>query len=324
MSQASATATDKRTAIKNLLSQHGLLMIFVVFVVIMAIISPSFRTTQNLVNIVEQQSIIGIVACGMLLMIMLGGFDLSVGATGAASGVVAAWMMSNSGIVPGIAAALAVGLLIGVLNGMLVSLIGINPFVVTLGMQSLVYGVLYVLTKAQPVYGTPYSFTVVGLGRIGPIPVAAIIFLSVAALIWAALKYTTFGHRIYAVGGSPEASRLAGIRVNPVVIWVYGIGAVTAAIGGLIQLGQTSIGQPAAGQMWPLQAIAAVAIAGIPLTGGSGSVGPVIIGTLLLGTVSNALNQFGVSPYWSGVFTGLVIIVAVGLDTLQRRRRQAT
>ena len=302
-------------------SRHALLLIFVAVVLGLSASSETFRSVPNLVNIVEQQSIIGIVACGMLLMILLGGFDLSVGAVGAATSVVAAWAMSTSGIGLGVLASLALGAVIGLCNGLLIAKVGVNPFVATLGMQSLVTGLLYVLTNATPVYGVPDSFTFFGLGRIGPMPVAALVYLAVAVATWAMLRYTTLGHHMYAVGGSSEASRLAGIRVHRVTITAYTLGAVTAAIGGLILLGQTSIGQPSAAQSWPLSAIAAVAIAGVPLTGGSGGVGNVVVGTLLLGVVSNALNLFGVSPYWQPAFTGAVIIVAVGIDTVQRRRR---
>lgn len=304
-------------------SRHALLLIFLAVVATMAAVSPTFRSIPNLVNIVEQQSIIGVVACGMLLMILLGGFDLSVGAVGAATSVIAAWTMSASGIVPGVLAALALGALIGLCNGLLIAKVGINPFVATLGMQSLITGLLYVATNATPVYGVPDSFTFFGLGRIGPFPVAALIYAFVALATWATLRYTTLGHQIYAVGGSSEASRLAGIRVHRVTITAYILGAVAAGIGGLILLGQTSIGQPSAAQAWPLAAIAAVAIAGVPLTGGSGGVGNVVVGTLLLGVVSNALNIFGVSPYWQPAFTGAVIIVAVGIDMVQRRRRSS-
>lgn len=304
-------------------SRHALLLVFVAVVGVLSIASPTFRSVPNLVNIVEQQSIIGIVACGMLLMILLGGFDLSVGAVGAATSVLAAWTMASSGIVPGVLASLALGAVIGLVNGLLIAKVGINPFVATLGMQSLITGVLFVFTDATPVYGVPEEFTVVGLGRLGPLPVAALIYTAVVVATWAMLRFTTLGHHIYAVGGSPEASRLAGIRVHRVTVTAYTLGALAAAVGGLILLGQTSIGQPSAAQSWPLSAIAAVAIAGVALTGGSGGVGNVVIGTLLLGVVSNALNLFGISPYWQPAFTGAVIIAAVGIDMVQRRRRSS-
>lgn len=158
------------TAVLRWASRHALLLVFAGIVAVLSVVSPSFRSLPNLVNIVEQQSIIGVVACGMLLMILLGGFDLSVGAVGAATSVLAAWTMASSGIVPGIFAALALGAFVGLVNGVLVALVGINPFVATLGMQTLVTGILFVLTNATPVYGVPESFTMFGLGRIGLIP----------------------------------------------------------------------------------------------------------------------------------------------------------
>ena len=315
---AGLTGTVHRTL--RWASRRALLLIFAALVVVLMIASPAFRSVANLVNIVEQQSIIGIVACGMLLMILLGGFDLSVGAVGAASTVLAAWTMGQFGIAPGVGAALVVGLCVGLGNGLLIAYVGMNPFVVTLGTQVLVTGILYVLTNAAPVYGVPDSFTMVGLGRIGPVPVAALIYAAVVVTIAVVLNLSLFGRHVYAVGGNPEAARLAGVRVKRVVVVGYIIGAITASIGGLILTGQTSIGQPSAATTWPLSAIAAVAIAGVPLTGGSGGVGNVVVGTLLLGVVSNALNQFGISPYWQPAITGLVILAAVAIDTLQRRR----
>lgn len=311
-----------RTAIWS--RQHALLLIFVGLVAALAAVIPSFRQTANLVNIVEQQSIIGIVACGMLLMILLGGFDLSVGAVGAATSVVAAWVMAALGILLGVLVALLLGAVIGLLNGLLIARFGINPFVATLGMQSVVVGLLFVATNAIPVYGMPPEFLFIGLGRVGPVPVAALVFAAAALLVGALLRFTVLGHHIYAVGGSREASRLAGIPVQRTTILVYVIGATLASVAGLVLLGQTSIGHPAAATTWPLSAIAAVAIAGVPLTGGRGTVGPVVLGTLLLGTIANGLNQFGVSPYWQPTITGAVILTAVALDVLHRRRGEAS
>ena len=311
-----------RTAIWS--RQHALLLIFVGLVAALAAVIPSFRQTANLVNIVEQQSIIGIVACGMLLMILLGGFDLSVGAVGAATSVVAAWVMAALGILLGVLVALLLGAVIGLLNGLLIARFGINPFVATLGMQSVVVGLLFVATNAIPVYGMPPEFLFIGLGRVGPVPVAALVFAGAALLVGALLRFTVLGHHIYAVGGSREASRLAGIPVQRTTILVYVIGATLASVAGLVLLGQTSIGHPAAATTWPLSAIAAVAIAGVPLTGGRGTVGPVVLGTLLLGTIANGLNQFGVSPYWQPTITGAVILTAVALDVLHRRRGEAS
>lgn len=306
------------------LSRYGMAAIFAIVVGILVIANDNFREPQNLINILQQNSIIGIVACGMLLMIIVGGFDLSVGAVGAMSGVIAAVAIINFGVFAGIFAALLCGLLVGILNGSLIAKIGINPFVATLGTQVLIYGLLYVGTDARPVYGLPPGFTWIGLGKIGVVPVAVVIYVVIIAVTWVILRRTTFGQHIYSVGGSRDASWLAGVNVDRVTIATYGIGALFAAIAGLVLLGQTNIGQPATAEAWPLAAIAAVVVGGVPLTGGVGGVGSAVLGTLLLGVVANALNLFSVSPFWQPAITGLVILVAVGLDSYQRKRSGST
>ena len=233
------------------LSRYGMAAIFAILVGVLLIANEDFRSPQNLINILQQNSIIGIVACGMLLMIVVGGFDLSVGAVGAMSGVVAAATMINFGLVPGLIAAVACGLGVGILNGSLIAKIGINPFVATLGTQVFIYGLLFVATDARPVYGLPPGFTWVGLGKIGPVPVAVIIYGVVIAITWLILPTHHLGQHIYSVGGSRDASWLAGVNVDRVTVATYGIGSLFAAIAGLVLLGQTNIGQPATAESWP-------------------------------------------------------------------------
>ena len=301
-------------------SKLVLLLIFLGLAGALGIASPAFRDSANWINIVEQQSMIGIVACGMLLMILLGGFDLSVGAVGAAASLVGAWVMPRWGIACGVLAALAMGAAVGLFNGLLIAGLRINAFVATLGTQTLLTGLLLIATGATPIYGVPESFSFIGLGRWGPVPIAALIYAGVALTLSGMLHFTVLGHHIYAVGGNPEASHLAGIRTRWVTCLVYLLGALTAAIAGLILLAQTSIGQAGAASSWPLNAIAAVAVTGAPLTGGAGGIGAVVLGTLLLGTIANALNQFDISPYWQPAITGAVVLLAVAADTFQRQR----
>jgi ribose transport system permease protein/putative xylitol transport system permease protein len=296
--------------------------IFAALVLALLVSNPAFGRAANIANVLQQNSIIGIVACGMLLMIIVGGFDLSVGAVGAMTSVVAASLIVGVNTPVGVAVALLAGLAVGVVNGICIGAIGMNPFVATLGTQSAVVGVLYVVTEAQPVYGVPESFTQLGLGRIAGIPIVTLIFLAVIVAVWATLTFTRFGHHVYAVGGNREAARLAGIDVNRVTIGAYAIGGLLAGLAGLLLLGQTGIGQPNSATTWPLTAIAAVVVGGVPLSGGVGRVSSAVLGTLLLGIVANGLNLNGVSPYWQPAVTGFVILVAVGIDSYQRRRRQ--
>lgn len=303
-------------------SSLALLGIFVALIITLLATTPAFGRWANIANILQQNSIIGIVACGMMLMIIVGGFDLSVGAVGAMSSVVAATFIVDVSTPAGIGAALLASLVVGLVNGFCIAILGMSPFVATLGTQSVVLGLLYVATQAAPVYGVPESFTQLGLGRIGPIPNSFIFFAVVVVIVWAMLRFTKFGHYIYAAGGNPEAARLAGINVSGVILATYAIGGLLAGLAGVLLLGQTGIGQPASASGWPLSAIAAVVVGGVPLSGGVGRVGQAVLGTFLLGVVANGLNLNGVSSYWQPAVTGFVILLAVGIDSYQRRRRQ--
>ena len=198
------------------MGRYAISVVFFGLLIVLLIASPDFRDPRNLWNVLQQNSIIGIVALGMLVMMISGGFDLSVGATGAASAVVAAWAFVHFSIPFGVVGGLLVGLLIGCANGILIAKVGINPFVTTLGMQVFVQGLLFVATDAKPIYGLPSEFTFIGLGRIGPVPVAAIIYGVVAVAVWILLRFSRFGHYVYATGGNKEASRLAGVPVDRV------------------------------------------------------------------------------------------------------------
>jgi ribose/xylose/arabinose/galactoside ABC-type transport system permease subunit len=327
-SPSSTTATNQTMATTSFrirsgwVSRFALLGITVLLFVAASILIPYFFTWGNIANLLQRNSIIGIVACGMLLMIILGGFDLSVGAVGAMTSVAAAYLIVNMSMPFGIVAALAIGLFIGLFNGLCIAKVGISPFVATLGTQVLVTGILFVATSAQPVYGVPESFTVIGLGRIGPVPIPAIIAVIMAIATWALLRFTTFGHYVYVVGGNKDAARLAGVNVDRIILFTYGLGGLYAGIAGVVLLGTTNIGQPASAADWPLSAIAAVVVGGVPLSGGMGGVGRVVLGTLLLGIVANALNLIGISPYWQPAVTGAVILISVGIDSYQRRLRE--
>ncbi len=303
------------------MGRYAISVVFFVLLVGLLIASPDFRDPRNLWNVLQQNSIIGIVALGMLVMMIAGGFDLSVGAVGAAAAVVAAAAFVNLSVPIGVVAALLVGLAIGLTNGTLIAKVGINPFVTTLGTAVFIQGLLFVATDAKPIYGLPSEYTFVGLGRIGPVPVASIIYGVVAVSVWLVLRLSRFGHYVYATGGNKEASRLAGVPVDRVIIGAFGLGGFLAAVAGLVLLGQVNIGQPAQQAAWPLAAIAACVVGGTSLTGGVGTVPGVVVGTLLLGVVANALNLFGVSPYWQPAVTGVIILAAVGIDAVQRKRK---
>jgi ribose/xylose/arabinose/galactoside ABC-type transport system permease subunit len=309
-------------SLRGLVGHNLLVTVFVLLLIAAPLFVPNFASLANVTNILQRNSIIGVVSCGMLLMIIVGGFDLSVGAVGAASSVLAAWAMVHVSLSAGVIAALVLGSLVGLANGTAIAKIGMNPFVTTLATQVLVSGILFVATSAQPVFGVPVGITWLAFGRIGPFPVPFLIFSVVALLVWILLQFTSFGRYIYAVGGNKNAARLAGVPVDPTIIGVYCIGGLFAALGGIMLLGQTTIGQPASATDWPLTAIAAVVVGGVPLSGGMGTVSGAVLGVFLLGVIANCLNLLGVSTYWQPAVTGAVIMISVGIDSYQRKRRE--
>lgn len=303
----------------ELFRQYGIAFVFVVLFVLLALTLPQFRTVANLTNVLQQNAVIGIIACGMTFAIISGGFDLSVGAGAALASVVGAKLMIEAGIPAGILGALVAGLLLGLLNGWLIAYAGVNPFVATLGTATIVRGLIYVSTNATPFFGVPMGFTVVGLGRTGPLPNATWIFLAVALILAFVLHQTRFGHYVYAIGGNIVAAAEMGIPVRRVKLLVYVLVGCCAAIGGIILTGQTASGQPQAALNYELAAITAVIVGGASLGGGRGTVGGTILGVFLLGLVSNALNLYGVSAFWQPVATGAILVLAVAIDGISRR-----
>jgi ribose transport system permease protein len=300
--------------------RFGLWAVLLLVVLALMIASPTFRQVVNLENVLDQSAIIGIVSCGMAIMMIAGGFDLSVGAVGATSAVAGAAVSQHLGTVPAIIAALVVGFAVGMANGLLVARAKVNAFIATFAMSSVILGLLYVSTAAESVSVNSSFLVQVASERWGGIPVNFLIFVVCIVLVWFILTRTKFGHYVYSVGGNAEASHLSGVPVRLVQTFAFVVGGLFASLGGLLLLGQTTIGQPSAAADWPLRAIAICVVAGIALTGGIGRAPDVLAATLLLGVIGNGLNQLGVSPYWQPTVTGIVILVAVSLDQYNRLR----
>jgi len=304
--------------------RYGMVIACLLLFVVLLIASPAFRAPANLINILQQNSLMGIVACGMLVMIIVGGFDLSVGAVGATSSVVTAVVIVHAGIAAGVVAGVALGVVVGTVNGLIIAKMAVNPFVATLGTQSVITGILFVATQANPVGGVPLSFTRLGLGRLAGIPIDLIVFAAIAVIVMTALRKTRYGAHVYAVGGNKDAARRAGVAVNRTLVVTYALGGTLAAVGGIVLLGQTALAQPDSATTWPLTAIAAVVVGGVPLTGGYGGIPHAVLGTFLLGIVANALNIMNASPYWQPAITGLIVLGAVGFDRYARNRKGST
>ncbi|MBI0579332.1 ABC transporter permease [Neobacillus cucumis] len=298
-------------------AKYGIYIAFAILFVILSVSSESFLTTTNLINILRQVSIIGIVAIGMSFIIITGGIDLSVGSIMALSAVVAASFAkadtSYSLFIP-IIVGMAVGLACGLINGVLVAKWKVAPFIATLGMMTAARGLAMVYTDGRPVIGLSNSYNHIGSGSFLNIPIPIIAFIIIALIGIFLLRFTVFGRYVYATGGNEQSAKLSGIRVNFIKIGVYGIAGLLAGIGGMILSSRIMSGSPVLGEGYELDAIEAVVIGGTSLFGGVGSIIGTLAGVLIIGVMNNGLDLLNVSSYYQQILKGAIIVIAVLLD----------
>lgn len=292
-------------------SKLALLSVIALIVVITSSASDVFFTWQNFENILVQVSIVGILACGTTMLMVSGGIDLSIGSAVSLSGVAAGYLMTHGWSVPAaIGAAIVLAMLVGVVIGTLVSFSTTHPFILTLGMLTLLQG-LALLISNVPISELPNSYLEWVDGSVLGLPLLVFAFLACAVGVHLILSMTSFGRWLYAIGGSESASQLAGIRVRIVKIALYSLNGMFVGIAAALMVGQLSAASPNMGSGLELSAIAAVAVGGTPLAGGRGGVPGTILGVLLLGLIANALNLLSITGNLQYVIQGMVIIVAV-------------
>lgn len=298
------------------LEKYRVFLIFLVLSVIAGLLSDAFFTVNNIMNVLRQVSIIAIIASGMTLVILIAGIDLSVGAVMAFSGAILAGVLTAGLPLPvALMAALGVGLLFGIFNGFIVARFGVPSFIATLATMVIARGMTLVYTKGYPLVVSNEPFRFIGSGRIFGIPVPIIIMFVVFGLMYWMLKYTSFGRYIYAIGGNEETAVLAGINVKFIKVAVFGIAGLLSALSAVIYTSRLMSAQPTAGSGIELDAIAAVIIGGTSLAGGKGGVIGTLIGALIMGVLDNVLNLMNVSPFYQSIAKGLVILVAVLVDS---------
>ena len=303
--------------------QFGTLIGLAVLCAILWILTPYFLTVSNLLNIAEQTSINAIVAVGMTFVILSGGIDLSVGSIVALSGVVlGAALQSGQPLPVALVLAAAVGLACGLGNGALVSWGGLPPFIVTLGTMSIARGAALLFTEGRPVSGFDPGFRMLATGRVAFTPAPVIATILVYAIAHFVLTRTTFGRYVYAIGGNEEATRLSGVAIRFHKTMIYGVSGLMSAIAAIILTARLNSAQPIAGMMYELDAIAATVIGGTSLMGGDGTLAGTLVGALIMGVLRNGLNLLGVSSFLQQIVIGAVIVVAVLLDTILKRRNR--
>ena len=305
--------------IKNFTIQFhklGIWFVLLGMIIIFSIITPKFINVTNISNLVGQNVVYGIMACGVVFPIITGGFDLSVGSTAALTGIItASILVSTENFLLSILGGLSVGIIIGLCNGLLITKMKINPFVITLGTMIAVRGLVYIYTHGEPIYGFPAKYNVIGMGTWGFIPVPLVIWFVIVALLYFVFKHTKFGTYIYAVGGNEDAANLSGVKVDFIKICSYIISGFLASTAGIVLLFRVMTALAQAAQGYELTAMAACFIGGCKLGGGKGGALETVVGAFILGIILNELNLLGVSSYWHSTVTGIIIIVAVALYT---------
>jgi inositol transport system permease protein len=318
-----SSRNDIKEKVFRVFSRFGMLFILIALIIFMSILSPTFFTSDNLLNIVRQMSVVGIVAIGVTMIIITTGIDLSSGSVIAlVSVVVASFAHPDSYplFVP-IAIGLGLGLLTGVINGTIISKGKIAPFIVTLGMMTAARGAALLFSDGRPIGNLSDSFKLIGQGDVLGIPVPIIIFGFVGLVSYILLNKTKFGKYVYAIGGNEQAAIIAGVNVEKYKILIYGYAGLLSSIAGIILTSRIASGQPTAGMMYELDAIAAAVIGGTSLAGGIGTIGGTIIGALIIGVMNNGLDLLNVSSYWQQILKGAIITVAVLIDSRKNRKK---
>jgi len=309
-----------RSKVRSLLSRYGLVLALVAISACLSVIKPNFLTLRNIVIVLRQISINGVLAVGVTFVLLTGGVDLSLGSLVAFTGVVAA-CFAHPGeyalVVPVLMGVLA-GAGCGFANGLVVTKGRVAPFIVTLGMMTVARGLALVVSDGRPVSNLSPSFTRIGGGHFLGIPIPVLILGAVALAAHVFLKRLRPGRYVYAVGGNENAARASGIRVGRIKTLAYTVSGALAGLAGVILAARITTGQPNAGIAYELDAIAAAVIGGTSLSGGVGGVGGTLLGALLMGVINNGLDLLNVSSYYQQIVKGIIIVGAVWLD---RRRR---
>lgn len=315
---------EKRGRTKGTIQKYVIWIVFVLVVVGFSVISPNFRTIDNFITILRQISMLCIMAVGMSFVLLAGGIDLTVGSQMSLVGVCVALMATKASIPAGlsIVLGLVITLVVGFVNGIIVTKTFMPPLIATLAMQQIIQGIAYILCNGTPVYDIPESFEWIAKSDIGIIPVAVIIMFVIVLAGAFILKKTYLGRYFYAVGSNEEATRLSGLNPNRIKIIVYSISGLLAGVAGIIMMSRVNSGQPKVGVGYEMDVLTACVVGGVSVSGGEGKISDVLVGSLIMGVLSNGLLIIGLNEYYQLVIKGLVLVVAVGVDCLQKHYKR--
>jgi inositol transport system permease protein len=309
----------KKVKFRDIIGKQSTLAILVLLVLILSVTTPSFRTVGNMINILKQVSMIGIISCGMTLVVISGCLDLSVGSVFSLLNVIIISLQGRSNILA-ITVAFSVAILIGLFNGIIITAFDMNSIIVTLGSLSLIGGLALLYTGGAIIHGVSDTwFSVIGKDRVFGIPIHVLVFLFIAVLYQILLTGTSLGKKIRYVGVNPEAARIAGIRTGTIRTLTFIISSLSVAVAAIIYSSRMATGSPVTGVGYEFSAITALVVGGISLRGGSGSILGTIIGVLILAVIVNALTLYNVPFALQNIVKGFLIIVAIIADIRARR-----
>ena len=296
-----------------------MMLLVLVLMALLSCLSPHFFTTHNLLNLMDQTVVLGIVAVGATLVILTGGIDLSVGSVLGMSGIVFGLSFQIVGFYPAVLLCLLAGAAAGAFSGVLVTRVGLAPFVATLGMMSIARSQAYVLSGAKSINAMPPQIEALGMGMVYGLPLNFVCLMALYALMWFFLSRTKLGRSVYAIGSNEEAARLAGVAVAPIKTMCYALSGMFAAVASIFLSSRIYSIDPLGGAGMELESIAAVVIGGASLFGGRGSIIGTLMGVFIMVLIRNGLNLMKVDPYWHGTAIGSVIIAALLMERFFRR-----
>ncbi|MCB7305583.1 ABC transporter permease [Bariatricus massiliensis] len=313
--------TGKKSFLRENIAIIGGLLVLCVFLTFM---SDSFLTQSNLMTLLRQMTNNVFLTLGVMMCIIIGGIDISVGSVFALGGTVAAGMIAhyNMPIAVSILIGLLAGAACGAFNGFFVSVVKVPAFIATMAMLNIARGISYLMTNAEPIRCTEKAFTKLGTGRLGILPLPVIYAVVWIVIVWLFLNKTRMGRYVYAVGGNIEAAKFSGINIKVVQFTVHTISGFLAAWAGIVMAARMYSGQPAVASGWEMDAVAASALGGVSLMGGSGSVVSAMIGVMIIGVLKNGLNLMNVNSFWQLIIQGLVVLAAVSVDMVKQRTQK--
>lgn len=312
-----------KSTLKNL-TKHNMFITVVILIcltVILSISSEYFLTGDNLLNVMNQSAVNGILALGLTFLLIAGSFDLSVGAVMGLSGVILGKAL-GLGFIPALLLAILTGVIVGIVNGLFITELRINPFIATLASQGICQGLALVISGASSQTGLPPQIQFLGKGKLfGVIPMPVAILIVLTAISWYVLKYTQFGRGIHYAGGNAEAARLSGINVKKMKLCAHIISSVAGAVAGIVLGARLNLLSAGQGTGYEMDAVSSAVIGGVGMGGGVGNPWGTLIGAIILGVIRNGLNLLNVNANWQKAVVGLILVVAVAVDINSKKRK---